>query len=175
MKEASFYQAKPILSLQTMLRLLSTANPHILPVIPDGLYGSNTYASVLSFQEASALPVTGETNLDTWNKIVAAFDDALPHLTAPMISPMWSTSQSVLPGQSNYHLYLVQAMLAALAQFFPVLPTPSITGELDSTTQQGLRWVQLAAGLEENGALDTATWNYLTAIYRAIVKDGKIE
>lgn len=173
MRKPEFYLDKPILSLQTMLRHISAVDPRVLPVIPDGQYGSNTFASVLSLQEAYGLPLTGEVDLATWDTIVAAFDRALPQLTAPATAPAWSAGQSVQPGQFNYHIYLVQAMLAALADFFPYLTTPSLSGTLDTVTQQGLQWIQSAAGLPPTGALDTATWNYLNGIYRTMTNDGQ--
>lgn len=166
------YTDMPIKNLQTMLRYISEKDPRILPVIPDGHYGSNTYASVRSFQEAYGLAPTGLADTDTWSAIVSAYDLSVPHLTVPATIPGWSTGQSVLPGQFNYHLFLVQAMLAALAEFFPNLEPPQISGTLDPVTEGGLRFVQSASGLTENGILNTATWYYLNGLYRTITADG---
>lgn len=173
MPAPEFYAGRPVSSLQTMLRLISETDTRILPIVPDGIYGANTYASVLSFQDAYGLPLTGETDLLTWDTIVRAYDRAVPQTTSPTLSPIWSTARTVEPGQSNYHIYLVQAMLAALSDLFQQLTPPELNGILDETTQQGLRWIQGASALSQTGALDTVTWNHLNALYRAVIKDGR--
>lgn len=173
MRSAIFYSGKPIRSLQTMLRHISDADPNVLPVVPDGQYGNSTYASVLSFQHAYQLPQTGSTDLFTWNKIITAFDKASPNLTVPAAIPRWSVGRSILPGDFNYHLFTVQAMLAALSDFFPAVAPPAITGTLDPVTQSGLEWVQTTAGLPQTGSLDTATWNYLIYIHRTVIGTGE--
>ena len=169
MRTPEYYAGRPISSLQTMLRLISETDTGVLPVIPDGKYGENTYASVLSFQDVSSLPLTGEVDVLTWNKIVHAYDRALPQTTSPSIAPLWPIYYTVRPGQFDRHIYLIQAMLIALVESFPQYEAPEVNGTLDDTTQQGLRWVQKAAGLSQTGALDTATWNYLNALYRTMV------
>lgn len=172
MRNEERYITRPILSLQTMLRSISQTDSRVLPVIPDGQYGSNTFASVRSFQEAYGLPPTGEADLTTWNTVVSVYESIIPSITNPSTTPAWNIGRSVQPGQFNYHLYLVQAMLAALSDFFPDLQKPGVNGTLDSTTQQGLKWLQAASGLQQTGALDTQTWNYLNALYRTTIADG---
>lgn len=172
MRHPMFYPGRPITSLQTMLRQISDVDARVSPVIPDGQYGGSTYASVRSFQHANSLPADGSTDLNTWNAVVDAFDRSIHSVQIPNLTPQWSSKQSVQPGAFNYHLYVVQAMLAALADFFPTLSPPPITGTLDATTQEGLKWVQTAGGIEATGALNTATWNDLNAIFRTVIGTG---
>ena len=172
MIDHSRYLGKPVQSLQTMLRHISDLDPRVLPVIPDGHYGPNTYASVRSFQEAYGLPVTGQTDQQTWDAISAVHNQLLPQLTVPVIVPVCSTGQTIYPGQSNYHLYLVQAMLAALSHFFPQLERTQLTGILDPATETGLLWIQKASGIPETGALNTETWHYLNGLYRTMTGEG---
>ena len=173
MVETVLLNEPQIQNLQTMLRTISQTDPRVLPVIPDGIYGSNTFASVLSFQSSRGLAQTGEVDRNTWDAIVATYDEAAPLLTLPGTTPAWSIGQSVQPGQFNYHIYLVQAMLAALSDFFPEFPTPALSGVLDDATQNGLRFIQAASSLPQTGVLDSATWYYLNGLYRAMTKDGK--
>lgn len=173
MRAPEYYAGRPVSSLQTMLRLISETDERVLPIVPDGRYGANTYASVLSFQDAYGLPLTGEADLLTWDTVVRAYDRALPQTVSPSISPLWSTGRTVRPGQFNYHIYLIQAMLAALSDIYQQLKAPEVNGILDGPTQQGLRWIQSVSGLPQTGALDTATWNHLNAVYRTIIKDGQ--
>lgn len=172
MRDVHYFAQKPVESLQTMLRRISNADPRILPVIPNGRYNSNTYASVLSFQEAVGKNITGITNQDTWDSIVLLYDQLLPTQTPPVIMPSWSVGQIVRPGQFNYHIYLVQAMLTALSAQIPIFPKTELTGTLDAQTETGLRLIQKAGGLTETGELNTSTWNYLNNLYRIMIKDG---
>ena len=175
MRRPDYYIGRPVESLQTMLRLISDTDPRIQKVVPDGQYGGSTYASVRSFQKSYALPVTGLADLETWNKIISVFDKSMRSVHTPALIPRWSSGQRVEPGMFHYHLYIVQAMLAALADFFPVLTAPQLTGTLDMATQDGLRWVQHAGGLQESGHLDTSTWNTLNAIYRSVIGTSEKE
>ena len=155
-----------------MLRNISDMDPRVLPVIPDGDYGGNTYASVRSFQQAYGLQETGIADEPTWHAVTQTYTQLLPQWGSPAVIPIWSQGQTIQPGQFNYHMYLVQAMLAALSHFFPDIRQAAVSGTLDPATVQNLIWLQRASGLPENGALDTATWYYLGGLYRTMTGNG---
>lgn len=173
MREPQDYLNRPVLSLQTMLRQLSDLDDRVLPLIPNGQYGKNTFASVQSFQQAAGLPATGLADLATWTALRQIHDQALELLRSPTTEPQWQVDQSVSPGEENLHLYLVQAMLTALATFFPQLAAPALSPVLQEDTAAGLRFVQEAAGLPQTGALDTLTWHALNDLYRVTVGTGE--
>lgn len=166
MRQPEFYLGNPIISLQTMLRQLSDFDTRILPMIPDGFYGPNTYASVRSFQEAYGLPVTGQADQRTWDAISRVYADLLPERQLPRIEPFWFPGQSVRPGERNIHLYLVQAMLLALSEYYPELEAPPVDGVLGPATERDLRWIQEKAGLAQTGVLNTQTFHALSNLYR---------
>ena len=58
-----------ILLLQIMLNAISAIHPEIRPVEIDGIYGPDTTAAVIIFQNLYGLPVTGIVNEETWNKL----------------------------------------------------------------------------------------------------------
>lgn len=173
MRSPEAYLNNPILSLQTMLRQISDHDSRILPVVPDGLYGTSTYASVRSFQEAYGLPVTGEADYQSWAAIVEVHERILPERMQPRTEPYWFPGQSVQPGQKNVHLYLVQAMLLALSQYYSELEATPVDGVLGPATQRGLQWVQAKAALPETGDLNTLTWHALNSLYRVTTGSGK--
>ena len=172
MRELEAYLGRPVYSLQTMLRQIADSNSRVLPVVPDGRYGRNTYASVRSFQEAYGLPPTGTVDRVTWDAIVEAHNAVLPELVAPATRPLWISGRSIEPGQCSIHLYLVQGLLTALSVLFPEITSPQMSGCLDSVTEAGLRWVQKAAGLPQTGILNTATWHALNGLYRVAAGEG---
>ena len=166
------FLSRPVLSLQTMLREISGFDPRILPVIPSGIFGANTHASLRSFQQVYGLPVTGIADLSTWNAVIAAHNKITPYLLPPATLPIWQTGQAIEPNEFNDHVFLVQAMLAALSRFYPKVETPALNGRLDAPTQNGLRWLQKLSSLPETGMLDTPTWHALNGLYRVTVGDG---
>lgn len=167
-REPAFYIGRPIFSLQTMLRQISFRDPRVLPVIPNGTFGRNTYASVRSFQAAYSLPQTGRVEQTDWDVIVAAYEAALRDVFPPQVLPFWPVGQVLQPGSRDPDLYLAQAMLYALSQRFRDLPAPIFSGVLDAATAKGLRWVQNGAGLPQSGALDAQTWRALSDLYRSM-------
>ena len=72
------YVGQPIRSLQTMLRTIAHVDETLLKLVPDGIYGPNTVQAVREFQRQNALPVTGETDNATWNKLVAVYTVQCP-------------------------------------------------------------------------------------------------
>lgn len=172
MRNQEFFLGRPVSSLQTTLRGIAALDSRILPVVPDGLYGRSTHASVRSFQQTYDLPATGETDLQTWNAISTVYSSLFPARQTPVIAPVWTVEQQLLPGSSNYHLLLVQAMLTALGDFFPDIPKPSLSGTLDIKTEEGLRRIQLAGGLPVSGNLDQQTWYHLNSLYRTMTGNG---
>ena len=173
MRQPEIYLVNPIYSLQTMLRQISDFDPRVLPVVPDGYYGKSTHASVRSFQQAYGLPVTGDTDGATWNAIAETYRLALQERDMPTIEPVWFPGQSIDPGEENIHLFLVQAMLAALSRYYTDLEAPAVNGILDPTTEQDLKRVQRAAGLPQTGSLTTLTFQALTELYRITTGAGE--
>lgn len=172
MRQPELYLGNPIYSLQTMLRQISDFDLRVLPIVPDGFFGRSTHASVRSFQQAYGLPITGEVDEATWNTIVDIHNRALGERATPTIEPVWFPGQSIDPGEENIHLFLVQAMLAALSRFYPELEAPAVNGILDPITERDLKWIQKAAGLPQTGSLNTLTWHALTGLYRTAVGTG---
>lgn len=153
MKETERFLGSPVYSLQTMLRMLSFENAQILPLIPDGIYGPNTYASVRSFQQYYDLPPTGITDYLTWQTIVREFD----HLLL-FEQPYDRTEVSSDP-------YIIQAKLLSLGKRYGNFTLPKITGEIDSPTTSALRQIQNIAGLKMTGVNDAHTQLALNGIY----------
>ena len=164
---------QPIRSLQTMLRTIAQADDSILPVVPDGIYGKDTLASVSSFQQRHGLPLTGITDLDTWNAIVDEYHNALVEVAeAEHVMPILQPGQVIRRGETNDHLYMMHGMLRAIAGHFPSMPPPPYGNTLDSSSAACVIWLQLRAGLPPTGNIDRHTWRHLAKLYRTTVGDG---
>ncbi len=161
----------PIRSLQLMLRTLSFLDEDLPAVVPDGIFGSATAGAVSAFQQKNGLPVTGIADAGTHAAIVAAYEAALPRLTAaeaPIVR--FPARLTIAPGQTHPHVFLVQGMLAALHSLFPELPMPELTGRIDGKTEAGIRAVQSLHQSSPTGQLDGETYNQLSRLYRGSVQ-----
>lgn len=172
MTEVDFI-GKPIRSLQTMLRAVSNWNEAVVPVVPDGIYGNGTMASVSSFQQAYGLPVTGVSDLNTWESLVEAYDNAMLEIgpAAPLIL-LLQPGQIIIPNEANVHMYLINGMLQALAGFYPSMPWSQSGGVHTSSSVDAIKWLQNRSQLEPTGSIDRRTWRMLANLYRGTAGDG---
>ena len=157
----SFIQ-QPIRSLQTMLRVLSERNDDYLSIIPDGIYGPSTVSAVSNFQRIHGLPVTGITDQDTWDRIVAEYEPALIYVAeAQPLEIILNPNAILRRGDKSPYLFVAQALLLVLSQTYASVAEPSQTGILDEATSDALASFQALSGLPMTGELDKITWKQL--------------
>lgn len=164
---------QPVRNLQTMLRTISQYDSEIAAVIPDGIYSNNTVTSVSSFQKRHGLPITGETDLDTWYAIAEEYRRALVEVgPAEPVNPIFQKGQIIREGEANGHLYMIHGMLRAIRTGYPSMPRVSCNDIHDDASVAAIRWLQVAAGIEPTGEINRSTWRYLSRLYRITVGDG---
>ena len=157
----SFIQ-QPIRGLQTMLRVLAEQDDTYLNVIPDGIYGPATVSAVSNFQQIHGLPVTGVTDQDTWDRIVAEYEPALVHVSETQpVEIILNPNEILRSGDQSPYLYVAQALLLVLSQTYASIPQPAQTGILDGATADALASFQALSGLPMTGQLDKITWKHL--------------
>lgn len=166
MRPNESFVGQPVRSLQTMLRVIAE-NDELQPsVIPDGIYSPNTVTAVSTFQRRNGLPVTGITDQDTWDRIVAAYETAL--IAVGPVEPLeiiLEPRQIIRQGESNPNIYLVQAMLIVLSEAYGSITAPAVTGVLDIPTSNALSEFQILTLLPATGELDRETWKNLALHY----------
>ena len=162
MKPGESFVGQPIRSLQTMLRVIAEDDPRLPTVIPDGIYGQTTMQAVVAFQRLYGLPVTGIADQDTWEEIVAVYEQALVRIgPAEPIEILIEPGQVFRIGDSNAYIYLLQSILTQLSKENPTINKPDHNGTFDDPTSEALAAFQLLAGLPPTGELDKITWKYL--------------
>lgn len=166
MRPPESFIRQPVRSLQTMLRVIAEDDARNLSVIPDGIYGASTLASVAAFQRSHGLSVTGITDQDTWEAIVAAFEPALTRIgPAQVIEVILEPGQVIRRGQRDPNIYLAQALLQVLSELYSSVSPPGMTGVLDTATAEALAAFQALSGLPQTGELDRITWKHLALQY----------
>ncbi len=166
MRPPESFIGQPIRSLQTMLRVIAQSRPGMYALIPDGIYGPETVRVVAAFQREHGLPVTGITDLETWEAVVTVYDLALieqsrgQHLDIPL-----DPGFLVQKGEQHPHLHLAQSILKVLSQAHTSIAEPEVTGTLDDATEDALFSFQQLSGLPTTGHLDKHTWKQLALQY----------
>ena len=162
MRPGESFVGQPIRSLQTMLRVLGESDRKYQRLIPDGIYGPQTIAAVTAFQRNHGLPVTGITDQDTWDTIVAVYEPALIRVDTPVpIEVHMNPGQVYRRGDISPNIYLLQSMLTQLSKDHTMIPAPGHTGILDASTAESLSGFQNLSNLPTTGELDKITWKHL--------------
>ena len=174
MRPNESFIGQPVRSLQTMLRVLAERDDNYQSVIPDGIYGPQTMSAVSGFQRRHGLPVTGITDQETWESIVAEYETALIHVEeAPVVEVILNPNEVLRRGDESPYLYVAQALLLVLSQVYGSIGTPSQNGLLDEATADALSSFQALAGLPMTGNLDKVTWKHLALHFPLAANLGK--
>ena len=166
MRPNESFVGQPIRSLQTMLRHLAEADSRYQTVIPDGVYGSATRSAVANFQRIHGIPVTGITDQNTWESILAEFIPARIQIAeAEALIPILNPNQVIRRGERHPVLGVAQAVLQLLSEVYGSIPSPGASGILDDRTADALSSFQYLNRLPMTGNLDKRTWKHLALHY----------
>lgn len=162
--------------IQNMLRKLSFYNDNIRRIVPDGLYGEQTTESVKSFQRSQGLPETGEVDNDTWDRLVVTFDETerLEELQI-CLQVFNENGKELRPGDANSSLYVIQAMMYALAEKFSNIGPVYVTGIYDAATSRAVERIQVISGITPNGKIDREFVNSLAELYNVFITRNRVE
>lgn len=146
--------------VQRYLHTLSYFFSGIPRIIPDGFYGDETAIAVRAFQRENGLSETGEVNSATWDKIVSIIRGM--QQTVPIAYNAFPSPGYILSiGDSGLLVYLVEAMLNSIGASYDNMPAINVNGIYDNATETAVKNFQGHSGLEQNGSVDSNTWNML--------------
>ena len=157
---------RDISEVQTFLRSISYYNQNIPRIIPDGIYGDETAEAVKAFQREYGLPVTGEVDFETWQTMYRVFLVAEAYYAELVkIAPFSERDLVLETGNKGYLIYLLQAMLNTISEFYDNIIPPEMNGVYDEKTAASIRQVQHITGMKPDGKTDRLTWNALALLY----------
>jgi len=149
-----------IYELQTYLHAISLMNAKIPPVTPNGVYDSATVEAVKAFQREYGLAVTGDTDYDTWNRVVKVYLEYLN--SAPLPYHAFPSGKFVTHnGETGQLVYILQAMLNSVGESYDNMPCIDVCGKYDDATETAVKLFQEKSGIAQSGEVDCATWNML--------------
>ena len=167
---------EPVQDLQKMLRTIAKADSRIPPTLPNGVVDAETEAALRAVQRLNGLPETGVADLETWDTVRRLYRELAPLVQPlPPLELRWDPLQVITPGNSNTHLYLIQAMLRGLGEYYVNLPGVEVTGRYDEASVAAVRFLQSLSGLPEDGVIDQRTWTILSSLYRTTAGSGVVQ
>ena len=149
-----------IFNLQKYLRAISFADPRVSRPPLDGIFDSATEDSVRSFQASRGLNANGLVDKLTWDAIYEEYK-ALALVEELPFFPSSPTDYAAKSGEESAFISIVQIMLQELSAVYDAFESVEITGIFDSATEQAIKELQRASGLEATGLIDRNTYRRL--------------
>ena len=164
---------QPVWDLQEMLLVLSQEYPQIPVTRPSGTFGEKTLEGVMVFQRDHHLPVTGIVDHATWQAISQQYRDTLRRIgEPPALRVMHNSKGTLQDGDCQPQVRLIQVMFDSLVPVLSGFQSTGGDGVFHDATVENTRRVQRAAGLEETGIMDRASWDSLVRLYHLFITRG---
>jgi len=163
-----------VVVLQVSLNRIAQNYPAIPKIATvDGIFGSQTEASVRAFQRIFGLTADGIVGPATWYAIVRLYTavNSLSELRSQgqqFYAINWSAPNSLQVGDSGEKVRQLQYMLSVLSRYISSIPPVSIDGIFGPATRSAVLAVQRRYGLTETGSVDAATWDEIYDQYSGI-------
>lgn len=165
-----------IRQIQMMLREISFFDERIERIIPDGIYGEQTANSVRSFQRNNNLYETGVVDNDTWDRIVEVYDKTIEdNKRNVLVQVIDEGAIPIIVGDSSVSLYVIQAMILALSEYFDNIEAIKVTGIFDAPTQSEVEKLQIISGITPNAQIDRTFINALAELYMTYVTRNHVK
>ena len=163
-----------VVVLQVSLNRISQSYPAI-PKIPvnDGIFGPQTRAAVVAFQQIFGLTPDGIVGPATWYEIVRLYTavTSLSELRSQgqqFYSISWAPPSGLQVGDSGEKVRLLQYMLSVLSFHIPSIPPVNVDGIYGPATRAAVLAAQRRFELPETGTVGAQTWNEIYAQYAGI-------
>ncbi len=163
--------------IQKMLRALEIYQNGTSNVPIDGIFGPETTKAVKQFQTAYGLPVTGNVDKNTYDRLVDAYNSFTQKRieTIPIFAFRPGDGIALRLGDIEDAVFFLNIMLRSIATVFKNVPFPTVSAEYTQSTADTVRTMQRITGLPVTGVTDRRTWNRITALYNDLVYDLSVE
>lgn len=157
-------------ALQYYLAVIAYFSNGAVPEVAiDGIFGPDTTAAVIAFQNLAGLPADGIVGLQTWVRLEEAYQDILaslpPGIEGDRARPY--PGYFLSEGQEGEDVRDLQTYLRGIAEYTGIIPAIPVTGYFGTQTRDVVSALQAQNGLPANGAVGPATWNLIRRLYDA--------
>ena len=125
------------------------------------------------FQRDHHLPVTGIVDHATWQAISQQYRDTLRRIgEPPALRVMHNSKGTLQDGDCLPQVRLIQVMFDSLVPVLSGFQSTGGDGVFHDATVENTKRIQRAAGLEETGIMDRASWDSLVRLYHLFITRG---
>jgi len=165
-------QGNEVRIIQYYLAVLNYFNPNIPPVTIDGIYGPETQAAVIAFQQEYGLTPDGIIGPRTWEKLSSIYRELLPTLSPETLGNRAAPYPGYVlsPGMDNADVANLQRYLSTIAQAYDWALDVPVTGYFGDRTLAAVRRVQQQFGLEPISGVGPIAWNTIANLYNEIIE-----
>lgn len=159
--------------VQYYLNILSTYYNTIPTVTINGILGPSTRNSIIAFQRALGLPITGIIDNRTWTTI----NNTILGILITLPPNLLSLPRLIYPGivykrgDEGPGVVVIQEYLAYISSNIPSItyvPYNLIDGVFGPITESAVITFQQYYGLEPNGIVDKATYDKIAEVYTSL-------
>jgi len=154
--------------VQYFINVLSAFYSTIPAVDIDGILGPQTRQSIIAFQKAVDIPVTGLIDDQTWTSMYNSIVGILNTLPPSAIALPSLLYQNILYklGSEGPGVYIIQQYLSYISTFLTDIPEVTPDGEFGPNTQEAVIAFQNRFGLTPDGIVGQTTWDKIVEVYR---------
>ena len=170
-------EAQAIQNVQRYLRQLSFDEIGITAPPLDGIFDTATEQAIREYQRLSALPITGQADLETFTRLFADYERSLKknrRSEGLSVFPNQTLTFTVRPEDEYFLVEVIQFVLNELGVWYDDIPKNGQSGIYDEATQQGILAFQKSNGLPPSRNIDRATWNALARAYRRMMDRSEL-
>ena len=151
----------------TRLSLHSEKHAELSPLHVGGSLDDPTRKEIEKFQRIEGMNADGELDIDTYNTLKDSYAAVHEKLSPPQgVAPVQSSLQNgISAGEESVDVMMVQLMLNSLSAVLETASLVELSGIYDEPTENAIRELQQIYRIEEDGIVDTLTWNRLARLY----------
>lgn len=156
-----------VVVLQVSLNRIAQNYPAIPKIASvDGIFGSQTEASVRAFQQIFGLTPDGIVGPATWYRIVQLYTavTSLSELRSQgqqFYAINWAPPSALQIGSTGEKVRQLQYMLSVLSSYIPSIPPVTVDGVYGQATRAAVLAFQRRYQLPETGTVGETTWDTL--------------
>ncbi len=169
-------EGNAVANLQLFINYLATYYNTIPSVTVDGVFGNATQDAVFSVQRTFDLPITGVVDAATWEAIYRAYLGIIGTVPTEFTEGV-TLPYSGVPlriGSERAEVRALQEYLNFISQYYPQIPSVSVTGYFGTQTQRAVRAFQRQFGIAELGTVGLLTWDAITGLYSDLYRGEEL-